>query len=248
MLTSFFASTAQEIHVDLSIFQKSLIMGSFQRFFRLLLVIALILGMFGLSPDTHAQRSGRADKYFEESGNLTGRLWYGGGFNLALAGSGDYNQFVFGLAPMVGYKITEDFSVGPRFGFDYQYVRGNAAVYNPNLATGQFLGFTNEKKSTFSLSGGIFARYKAYRSFFAHVEFELQNRELFLEDRGLLIYETAPGELLTIQETRENFYAGLGYTSGYPLGFEMLLLYNFNTPENTIELPFDLRFGINYNF
>ena len=210
----------------------------------------LVLALLVFVGHLFAQRTGRADKYFEENGSLAGRLWYGGGFNLALAGSGDYNQFVFGLAPMVGYKVTDDFSVGPRFGFDYQYVRGNAAAFSPSYSdpNSQFVGFTNEKKGTFSVSGGIFARYKAFRSFFAHLEFELQNRELFLEDSGYLIYETAPQQLLTIKETRENFYAGIGYTSGYPLGFEMLLLYNFNTPENTIELPFDLRFGINYNF
>lgn len=215
---------------------------------RSLNVIWVTLSLLLCTTALFGQRSGRADKYFEENGNFAGRLWYGGGFNLALAGSGDYNQFVFGLAPMVGYKVTDDFSVGPRFGFDYQFVRGNAAVFSPDYVSGQFLGFTNEKKGTFSFSGGIFARYKAFRSFFAHLEFELQNRELFLEDRGFLIYEAVRQELLTIKETRENFYAGIGYTSGYPLGFEMLLLYNFNTPENTIELPFDLRFGINYNF
>lgn len=205
--------------------------------------------MLLLIAQADAQRRSGTDKYFEEKGNLASRLWYGGGFNLGLAGGNDFSQFVFGLAPMVGYKITDEFSIGPRVGFFYQYVRGNAFVYSPDFSPGRNpVSVTNEKKATVSFSGAVFARYKAFQNFFAHIEFEVENRELFLEDRGLLIYEQNPGELLTLTDTRENFYAGIGYTSGYPLGFEMSVLYNFNEPENTIELPFDFRFGINYNF
>ena len=56
--------------------------------------------------------------------------------------------------------------------------------------------------------------------------------------------------LVADRRTRGAGYVGLGYSSrgGGPWGFEVLLMYNFNQPSNTIESPLDYRAGVTYNF
>ena len=65
------------------------------------------------------------DEYFDESGGLGHKLWYGGGFNLGFSGNSFQSLFQIGISPMVGYKITEEFSVGPRASVQYNYFRVN---------------------------------------------------------------------------------------------------------------------------
>lgn len=158
-----------------------------------------------------------------------GKLWYGGGFNLGFSGNNFVNLFQLGIAPMVGYKITPQWSIGPRVSFTYSYY--STRTLNGNPAVAQPVNY----------AGGLFTRYKIIPSIFVHAEIEAASEALVYRDLNTLIVERL---------YRENTYIGLGYTSSSQggLGYELLLLYNVNQPSNIIESPFDIRFGFNYRF
>ncbi|MBK8844307.1 MAG: hypothetical protein IPO33_16470 [Saprospiraceae bacterium] len=58
----------------------------------------------------------------KESTKFTEKLWYGGGVNLGFGADEFTSVFSLGLSPMVGYKFTPDFSMGPRVGFSFQTI------------------------------------------------------------------------------------------------------------------------------
>jgi hypothetical protein len=100
---------------------------------------------------TRPTRSSKStDKYFDESGGFKHRLWYGGGFDLALNGG----AFKVGITPMVGYKIVGDLSAGPRLGIAYT-------------------SFSNgiSRESFTDYNAGVFARYKFLGFLFLHAEY-----------------------------------------------------------------------------
>ncbi len=207
----------------------------------LLSFITLVLAAILTNP-TEAQTRGtkkktsKTDQYFDESG-FANKLWYGGNFNLGFAGSGEYNQFVFGLSPMVGYKIIGDFvSAGPRVGFTYNFIKGR--------------GTDNQiyKVSPVSYSFGAFARVKPIQNFFAHFEYENENTKgVNVDSFNRLWIEN--GKVKTYKETRDNMYIGIGYSSGGLWAYEIMLLYNVNQPnDSSLDLPFSFRFGLTYKF
>ena len=201
-------------------------------------LLALIFSIVSTN-DAYAQkrkkRSSKTDSYFDESG-FVNKLWYGGNFNLGFSGSGETNQFVFGLSPMIGYKLWNDvISVGPRFGFTYNFIKGR----------GSDLAIYKVKPTSWNV--GAFARVKPIANLFAHFEYEYANTKVvYLDQFGLLLVQN--GEVVVDKEVRDNVYVGLGYTSGGLWAYEIMLLYNVNAPEGDLELPFNFRFGITYKF
>ncbi len=201
----------------------------------LLLSLLSVLFITAFSDDAYAQRRGtkkkkssRTDEYFDESG-FVNKLWFGGGIILGFSGSNNESLFTFGLSPMVGYKVLDDLiSIGPRVGFEYNHYR---------LDLGQVY-----KNSSLSYSVGAFSRIKAFPNFFAHLEYEYQNTE-FIDG-----FDNVQGKLTTSRVTYDNVYVGAGYNSGGLLGYEIMLLYNVNQPENTVASPFDIRAGFTYKF
>lgn len=200
----------------------------------LLLSFLSILFISAFSDGAYAQQRGKkkksskTDEYFDESG-FVNKLWYGGGIILGFSGSNNESLFTFGLSPMVGYKVLDDLiSIGPRVGFEYNHYR---------VDLGQVY-----KNSSLSYSVGAFTRIKAFPNFFAHMEYEYQNTEFI--DR----FDSAQGKLITRRVTYDNVYIGAGYNSGGLLGYEIMLLYNVNQAENTVDSPFDIRAGFTYKF
>jgi len=189
--------------------------------------------------DADAQRRGEKDnddEYFDDRGSFKDRLWYGAGGNLGFAGNNNSSTFLIGLSPMVGYKIFEELSVGPRIFFNFSTTRENyfGTVYRSNPT---------------SYGGGIFARYKAFQTFFAQAEFGISRDPFYAVDQsGNLIIEN--NKIQIVHQTSENFYLGAGYHSGGggAFGYEILLLYNFLEPADTLDLPFELRFGLTWGF
>lgn len=179
----------------------------------------------------------KTDQYFDESGGFKHRLWYGGSFNLNFGGDGQtYNSFVIGLTPMVGYKITNNWSAGPRVGFSYNRYK----FINPTLV----LNLTD-------YTVGAFTRYKVFKNFFVHTEADYYSQQLpgSKDDPGKIIKDV-DGNVFKFRDNRMNYYAGVGYNSGGLLGYEIMALYNFtiaNDP-NDPRTPFDLRIGFTYNF
>ena len=206
-------------------------MKKITRIFSLLLLFTLVIGI----STAEAQRSKKKKKkkdsteeYFDESGGFAHRLWYGGGFNLNFSGIRDQfgnpsNTMLLGLSPMVGFKINEILSVGPRVSFDYLEVFGEGT--NPRYG---FWGI------------GPFARGKFSETIFAQVEYEI---------RGVSNLNSAADNFGGFRENRNNFYLGAGYQSsgGGLIGYEIMALYNF-LDEDPTNIPLTFRFGLNWNF
>ncbi len=180
------------------------------------------------SPDSKSSR---------ETAKFTDKLWYGGGANIGFDGNNALSLFNIGLTPMVGYKITEMFSVGPRIGFNYSYIKGTGTDFNI------------KKVQTFSPEYGAFARFKFLPFLFAHADFNRTTVEFPDFTNQLLIRTDVDGNALTIKESANEINVGLGYTSGDVLGYEILLLYDVLADNTaTLGLPFKFRFGFNYKF
>ncbi len=191
-----------------------------------LLAIILTLGAYTLN----AQATIGTNVPKRETSDLMEQLWFGGGFTLGFSGSNNTSFFQLGVSPMVGYKIIEPFSIGPRVAVTYNHYR--ARVGNGST----------DSANPFSYAIGAFARYKIIPSIFGHLEYELANEPLV--QRGF-------DELEVLRRQRNNVYIGGGYTSSQgagTTGFEMLLLYNVNQPENLVDQPFVIRVGFTYGF
>ncbi len=77
------------------------------------------------------------------------KFYTGGGFGLQIG-----NVTFIGVSPILGYNVTQNFSVG--IGANYQY--------------------TDYRQYDFSVNtygGSVFGRYTIWRSIFAHAEFEM---------------------------------------------------------------------------
>ncbi len=177
------------------------------------------------------------DEYFEEGNNFAYRLWYGGGFNLGFSGNNVYNIFNIGISPMVGYKVTDAFSFGPRVGINYSFIKGTGA--------------DGRTKSVEPLdySVGLFSRYKILPAVFAHVEYGFESvQQVFEAGNGFLAVDQS-GDVITIRDDRSNFFIGAGYSSGGIVSGEISILYNvLSDSEDINDFPWDFRFGITYNF
>ena len=84
------------------------------------------------------------------------RLYFGGNLGLSF---GTFTQV--NISPIVGYRVTNDFSAGVGVKYDY-------------------LGFTGSPSYSLSTYGGsAFARYSIIENLFAYTEFEMLNIEFY---------------------------------------------------------------------
>lgn len=191
------------------------------RYFRFLALLLALTYSFSLS----AQISRRADAPAADGASP---YWFGGQFTLGFSSNSfSGSLFQFGIAPMLGYKFTPAFSAGPRISLVYNHLR------TPNFQGGA------ESYNLFTWSAGVFSRVKIIPIIFAHVEYSYES-----QIRG---FDTAGDPQ---RRNRGNVYAGLGYNqnSGSKAGYEILLLYRINQPDNLVESPWDIRVGFNFNF
>ncbi len=185
--------------------------------------------------DVKSSKKEKTDDYFDESGNFKRKLWFGGGVTFRFSGGQNLSIFEGGLSPMVGYKITDKLSVGPRVGFNYSRIK---LVENNRIYIVEPL----------SLNGGVFARYKFLNMLFAHVEYERFSEESVDPNNDGFIELDQDGEIYTERIGSNNAYVGLGYTSGGLIGYEIVLLYNVLEPQNSLQTPFSFRAGFTYKF
>ena len=221
--------------------------------------LIILLSVFAISlcsNEAYAQRgkskkrsNSSVDKAFDKDGNLMDRLWFGGMVSPGFSGNNSINEFAFGISPMVGYKITDKLSIGPRISATYRHLRGNG--YDGFAFTGP------QRGNTLSTSYGLFGRYKILPAIFAHVEYEasIANYNPVYQDLTIvgvqyyLAVNAVTNEVLVERETRENAYVGLGYSSvGGILNTEFSVLYNVLDNSESISIPIVFRFGLNYNF
>ncbi len=189
-------------------------------FQRLFVLTLLLIGMIFSS--AHAQSRSK------KSTTLSEHLWYGGSVGLGFQSFNNQSSFLFALFPMMGYKITESISVGPRIGASYRNIKSrglDGRVYRFNPV---------------ELSGALFGRVKLFRQIFGHVEYELASEKN-------LVNNSANG--ISIRNgTETNFYLGGGYNSGGKIASEIYILYNFNEDDFSLEVPWVIRAGFTYRF
>ncbi len=196
-------------------------MKQITRIFTLLLLFTFVFGVM----TADAQRTRKRDsteEYFDESGGFAHRLWYGGGFNLNFSGTVFGNVMVIGVSPMVGYKINDILSIGPRASLDYTEFFGDG---------------TNPRYLSWGL--GPFARGKFSETIFAHVEYQVTGTT------GL----NSASDFIPFADERSNFFLGAGYQSsgGGLFGYEIVALYNF-LEDSEFNIPISFRVGVNWNF
>lgn len=200
-----------------------------------------------------SKKSEKTDDYFDDSGNFASHLWYGGGLTLSycspttrisfLGGGGIcspwFSNFTAGITPMVGYKIIGELSVGPALGIEYSHLKGFGS------------DGLNHTANSISWSAGVFARYKFLRTLFVHTEYGIESIDIPVDGNGLISVHPITNEVTSIRENFNNFYLGIGYSSGGDLiAFEIYLLNNFikryYDPVNSLNLTF--RIGVTYKF
>lgn len=199
-------------------------------------VFALLL-LFTCSVVTFAQTTEREaeedlDYYSDKSpanfddGRLGSQIWWGTGAQLGFNSNNFESFFQIGLSPIVGYKINQVLSVGPRGSFAYN-------SYRQTRTGGDF------KASFVTWSAGAFARAKVFGQFFAHGEYSLLNEvEGFNGDDA-------------IRATRAVPFLGGGISQGGgpgQAGFEILILFRLTAADRIGDSPFQFRSGLNFNF
>lgn len=214
--------------------RKALLSGKNQAsiFMKKILYPFIVLLLIALLPtDVQAQRREKS-----KSPAFSERLWYGGNLGLGfsssnLGGGLQGNIFFLGVSPMVGYKLNDWLSVGPRAELQWYTGRyrefGSGPIYRYNVL---------------NLGGGLFTRAKVYRQFFVHAEY------------GAIQYSFA--ESIDYQNNRinigkewvEQMLIGAGLSFGGPFASELYILYDVLAPDDSIELPIVFRYGFTYNF
>lgn len=192
------------------------------------LILACVLFVGLQYADAQRRGEGRSETktendtdYFDESGGIAHRLWYGGMLNFQLQGSNLGNALLMGISPMVGFKINDIFSIGPRAQLDY------LVYYQPG---------PNDKFLIWGV--GAFGRAKIYNSIFAHTEY------------GFEAVTYLSGEDNQRLDSGTNFLLGGGYNSSVGVGgfgYEILILYNF-LEDDDFDIPIEYRIGFTYNF
>lgn len=157
----------------------------------------------------------------DENSSFLDRVYVGGNLGLSF---GDITNVQ--IAPIVGYRVTNRFSVGA--GPQYQYTR--IKLRGGNDLTSNNYGFN------------LFARYNIVEPFFLQAEYEYLNFELFNAD------------LTSFRENFSNVLIGGGISQ--PIGsrafFNLTVLYNVTYDNNAQFTPYDspviVRAGINLGF
>jgi len=109
----------------------------------------LFIAVFGLSSLVAIAQKG--DYVIDEKSNFMDRVYVGGGFGL----SGGSNSTIITVSPMVGYMVSNRFSVG--VGATYQYFKIN------NFTDNQYGGL-------------LFARMNLFKQIFGYAEYSFINQ------------------------------------------------------------------------
>lgn len=188
---------------------------------------------------TSKSKESTTDSYFNEKGGFKHRLWYGGSGTFNYSAVQGLGQLTVGATPMVGYKIWKGWSAGPRLGGTLMNFKGYSSS-NKVLTTNAFL-----------ISGGAFTRYKLLPSIFVHAEYEFNYAKVpdIDQNTGLITVDAA-GDVIKYSGNWQGHYLGAGYNSsgGGDFGYEILALYDFNIPKESIQSPISFRFGLTYKF
>ena len=156
------------------------------------------------------------------SGGISNKLFLYTNLGLGYSAYDGYSQFSVSLAPAIGYRLTERVAVGP--GISYAY-NNYGVTGGPSL-------------NTSSVGVKVFGQVQVIDQFFAHAEYEVTSAELLeYDNRGFL----TGGK---VRRRAETPLAGVGYRNqlGDRMAADVLFLYNFASPRNTIYTNPVIRF------
>ena len=195
------------------------------------------------------KKSSTKSEYFDDKGNIASRLWYGADVSVGFGSDGfnanvvdpatggiindrfSGNVLFLGISPMVGYKITDNFSVGPKLGISYQNRK----------YSGQFSTEEITLRAT-DYSVGVISRLKFLQTYFLHGEVEnvWEERPTGVIDNDNKFETDRTGNL--------HYYLGAGYSSGGELGFNVYFLWDFSRQFSANDIPIVSRLGLTYRF
>ncbi len=139
------------------------------------------------------------------------RLVYGGSFGLAFG-----SQTLIDLSPTIGYRLTDQFTIGS--GISYKYNQIKDYTLDPN--TNRWYDYSSN-----IIGGSLWARYHIIENFFAHAELEqLQIHYNYTSVNGTEPSKTSNNVGVT------SVLVGGGYRQplGNRVSFNIMLLYNLN--------------------
>lgn len=197
-----------------------------KRIFPMGLLACLIFTTQILFAQRVVNKEKEAQKEEKPPTSLKSKLWYGGGVQLGFNSYFGSNVFSFGLSPMVGYKIIEQISVGPRVEMSYASVKQS--------------GF--KAVSLFDVDAGVFVRARVFRGLF--FQGELSNE---------WYQEAITGTEDKFKNQRFNQRLGAGWNFGNGQGggaSEIGVFYNFALANDvdSYENPLGYRFAFTWNF
>ncbi|MCD6064432.1 MAG: hypothetical protein K0R82_2343 [Flavipsychrobacter sp.] len=212
----------------------------------LLIVFFIPLALNVMAQDTVYSSSGKpisqyrlneekkaADRGFDKS-----KLIFGGGFTFG-AGNGIFNA---GIWPIVGYRVTEKFSVGVGLGYEYLSAKNYWMIRHPVTLVDEYYSL---KVSIYR--GSIWARHIIWNNIFAHVEPEIN-----LWNARRPYYDGNPPE---VKKRNESFTVPRALVGGgirQPIGdrssLVVMVLYDVIQDDKSPYSPLDIRFGFNVGF
>lgn len=169
----------------------------------------------------------------EQTFDRGGDLWYGGGLILDYQSRFGESLFRVGVTPMVGYKLNNFLSVGPRA----------SLVYNAYGA--EFQGLGRVKSRNWSYAIGAFSRAKLFRGVFAQAEYSL------LSDVVITGIDQTTNQFRELRSTRAVPFLGAGFSNGGGpggVGFEIAVMFRLTQPDRLNDTAYEIRTGLNYNF
>jgi len=115
-----------------------------------ILFILLIFSSFAFAQTTDSVKTNDQTKTSQDNSAKVNRWYYGGNIGFSFWN----NYFYLSISPMVGYKITPQFSIGGKVGYAYSSDSSVDPTFN-----------------TSSYGGSIFSRYRVIPQFYLHGEF-----------------------------------------------------------------------------
>ena len=200
-----------------------------------LVLVAVLMISFTHNADAQ-KRSRDVDEYFDDKGSFLDRLWYGADVNLNFYSVQGGSGFNAGISPMVGYKIFDALSVGPRI-----ELLNSGLNLNNN-------GQEDIKFRSFNYGVGLFTRLKVLDQYFLHAEFQQLSAEVERRSpSGQILFEG--NKILTNRGWQDHFFLGGGYAaSGGGIGFQVSILWDVLQEFSSTNIPLYYRAGINYKF
>ena len=183
---------------------------------------ALLIALFTFTNTTFAQDLQKQNE--ETKPSFKSRLYFNSDLNLGF-GKTFYQA---GIAPSIGYKITDKYSMGLRLPLSYNRTK---------------FSWTNSFRDTYEGGLGLFSRYKIGKYFFAHAEYN------FLISKSTNINVPRPDSFWNNSlRYRDELNIGFGVRTKGKFGVEATVLYDVLDPSFLDTSNFQLRLGLNYKF